>query len=1049
MLLNKNKSVSSVNKNGFVGLEIIQSTKPIINTNIQDKIDEMEVFQTEASNCNNYRLIFNVKPYCTNVLFNTITEIVKNDGTDNASVVTDNARSEYMDPENVYGLYENLERKYMIENSEYTKDNIGYIYYPGYDIFNNHILRNLSFKSVCKPFKNDDSGVNINARRLFNTINDYMRFENTETVKLRRRNSITDDLNVDPRTSSKHLYNMEDIMSYVNGDAINNNLIEKNGWFGFINGSNMNIKYKKQDFIGEKHDIIENLNINKLFNNRDGNDFIDMYPDRTLYTFNPKLNKFRNRFENNWELCLTYPYKNFYDSDLINGDGINGIKVMEIYKNKSQIGSDVLYFRTYCKHGFKPNDTFNLYIGNTLLRNNIIVMNVGNQLRNENEYYFYISDISLLNDMLNFTENGENVIWNDFSDDSKINDTDNIRIVRTVNNIESKYYFKILKKLPNFKFSKEIYNGEDNFNEYSDRNSKDNNGKMYPFTKEQYKLAFSSTIYDDSITQYTFTDDINIDNILDNNGKPINTIYATIIKTNRGHNEWYNYEHIGDGKTTYYNNSNVEYSHCFSELTSGIELSYDADDIKNFDIVSRKAKLGDLHYLNNIKTPISNVNLFDSMAIGNDITENGTFTYNKNYIIGSYIGDESNIINNKEWCYSEYINIHGHVIIDNGYIDIERINTNIIAYAEIYGSKKNFIRRIELSRNPITIDINENESFLRFSFFKYNIDYVNVKLNNDIIWKPKFKLLKDCFIGDLIEYNAYESKEKTLNYIYNRFNTQQRELSNHFNNEDGDEELDALCKLKSNRKYDDFMIKEIVSDDYYFNGFKTEETNLCDLEQNSYELYKYILSVTIRPEGYIYKPHYPIKLKELSTIKQDSHPIIRVKKATPKQINGIFINLHTALEHKCELGDEIYIVMDNEWFLTHVVYISNKLNIVIDKIKDEKYGYNDWVTLCNKINNNEILIYKRNKNIPSYAENVGKNMFIWRDVLNPIYGNNIDYSFTNNSFYITSDINFYLKRQDSDNNFGIQAIYAFPNDVDGNIKRDSRYIYKEEKDILC
>ena len=95
----------------------------------------------------------------------------------------------------------------------------------------------------------------------------------------------------------------------------------------------------------------------------------------------------------------------------------------------------------------------------------------------------------------------------------------------------------------------------------------------------------------------------------------------------------------------------------------------------------------------------------------------------------------------------------------------------------------------------------------------------------------------------------------------------------------------------------------------------------------------------------------------------------------------------------------------------------------------------------------------KNYDIPDYAYKVGTNTYMWRDVLYP--GQKTDsqipeYTFTNDAFYLTPIIRFYLKRQDPDNSIGLQAkdMY-FPNDVFGNIQKQSKYYYEDEPQDLC
>ena len=60
-----------------------------------------------------------------------------------------------------------------------------------------------------------------------------------------------------------------------------------------------------------------------------------------------------------------------------------------------------------------------------------------------------------------------------------------------------------------------------------------------------------------------------------------------------------------------------------------------------------------------------------------------------------------------------------------------------------------------------------------------------------------------------------------------------------------------------------------------------------------------------------------------------------------------------------------------------------------------------------------------------------------------------EYAYANDAFYITKEINFFLRRQDPQGWNGLYCKDGFPNDIPGNIKPESNYIYKEEKEIIC
>ena len=158
----------------------------------------------------------------------------------------------------------------------------------------------------------------------------------------------------------------------------------------------------------------------------------------------------------------------------------------------------------------------------------------------------------------------------------------NISYKKTYGDIECDYYIRIFSKLPNFKFASgdtsseyEIYrqreNGETMLSTYQD--------KKYDFENHISRLAFAKNIYTDEVGELVFTDDIDISNIHDNLGRPLTSLYLTIIKNNKGYKEWYGYDWNnkmgGEWATNKINTEfeNVEFSHCFGPVTCGIKTS--------------------------------------------------------------------------------------------------------------------------------------------------------------------------------------------------------------------------------------------------------------------------------------------------------------------------------------------------------------------------------------------------------------------------------------------------------------------------------------------
>ena len=584
--LNKTNSVNSVNKDNMVDVEFQQTTNPyMFTTDIKDTIDQYEVFEAERANCTNYRLITTIKPFCSNVLFNPITEIVYKEGSDDCIVADDISKTKIIKgADKIYGETE-PDRAQMIRDTEYSRKEINFEYHPGTDIFNNHILRNTSFKIV-NPTTN--KGGND-----FNTISDFLRRYDTKPIDYNKRTSITDT----KTRQKKHLYDADDILSMQNGDAINNNLMEENGWFGFVNKSSVIAKKNEN-----KKWVDEGFN--KVINNRESCEFIDMYPDRTLFSFNPKYNPYRHRPEYNWDLFLTYPYENDYNNALISG----GLLIKSIELAFNSVGRRIVLFSTYIKHNLSIGTAFNLYIGENKVEN-ILVNSLGNVKKEDEEHYFYTTQTDIISQIL-----GNNEEIDDDTDNDEINkqikDTGaTFRLKHIVNGYESEYYIRKFKKLPNLN---KIVNKEDELtldksycvNEFEEW-IKD---KPNDFDKEQYQLAFSSTIYNDNNTQVTWTDGINIDNLLDNRGRPLTEIYLTIMKCNKGYDAWYNGREVA--------NSDIEYSHCFGDVSWGFDLL----SAKNEEEIILQEKLHDVKLIHNVNEDIVNDAEFNGDIVEYNVT---------------------------------------------------------------------------------------------------------------------------------------------------------------------------------------------------------------------------------------------------------------------------------------------------------------------------------------------------------------------------------------------------------------------------------------------
>lgn len=524
ILLNNRISKQSVNKNSSLGVNLYNTKRLLPIDDLRVTINEIELYNSERKSSSSIRLVCTINTICSNLLFNPITEIVKDEGSDNCVCLNfEDKVSNKIDDELLIHKnptsFTNIND--CIRDTQLSNNKNNFIYNCGVDIFNNHILRSNSFKSVC-PLSSTTETLNE-----FNTIKDFSRtligekiygysdtYQGSENVKI-----------------PLHLYLNDDILSFE--DCISQRLIEENGWFGFKNRS--------------LFETISDDSINKVINNKKSCDFVDLYPSRDLFSFVPKYNKHRKRLEKNWNYCITYPSSSTTNVDFISEKSNSLMAYFVNFNVSSKNGVSSILIHSISKHGLLKNDNINLYNNDELILKDTYVINI------VDDYRFYV-----------------------YKNGLEDNDYNNISFKKVINGDEVNYYVRIFSKLPNWKFSKtevneyEIYKNGSNI-------IKDN---QIDFENHLGKLSFSKNIFNDDIAEIVFTDDINIDSLRDNLGRPLTSIYLTILKNNSGYKEWYN-NHITSS-------SSIEYSHCFGELTCGFE--YDV----NYDYYDKLSIKGDI-----------------------------------------------------------------------------------------------------------------------------------------------------------------------------------------------------------------------------------------------------------------------------------------------------------------------------------------------------------------------------------------------------------------------------------------------------------------------
>lgn len=614
ILLNKNRSKRSNNLDGFVPVDLGNKMKRIIGHSEQHTVDLYRVYLDERDASDKYRLIFTINPVCTNALFNALTEVVYNEGSDECICL-----KETDDPE-MDGLKQNfpeiiseepLTRPQAIRDTEYSAPEImGLEYLPGIDIFNNHLLRQNGFNSVMKRTGADckkdgviytleysDEGADFvkkaDVKDVFNTIRDYQR--TYDGKKVTKKFPGYDATYLSPVTGQPHLYRESDILDFES--AFRTGLSEKDGWFGFYNHASLDCA------VGKTEDNAD-LFLNKVLNNRNSCDFVEMFPDRKRYTFVPQKNKYRgNRLEKNWEYCLTYPYSQTEylidnlgqplldenDEPILNpliaeedsgGWIVNGLQFRVAGYNVTDGGKRrILLQSTGCIHNLRMGSVINLYYladedgvystdpeAQFSGKTDVTVTGLGDKSGNLSAYYFTIDE--------------DDVPEGWFDENQELRDGIKGRFRKTVFGVECDYYFRIFRKVPNFK---DIAKDEDRSYYIGKYNKSE-----YDFNSEINKLAFAGNIYGDNIVQIVYLDDVDVKGLTDNLGRDVSDIYLTIIKSNQGHDKWY----PEDPETPQVcGDPEITIARAFGKVTSGINLPWNNGFEKDFNV----------HRIHNIK----------------------------------------------------------------------------------------------------------------------------------------------------------------------------------------------------------------------------------------------------------------------------------------------------------------------------------------------------------------------------------------------------------------------------------------------------------------
>ena len=639
--LNQYSNVDAGKMNTSININMSNDKNIIRENEFNEGINLYSTYLDEREACTKIRLTSQINLIANNSVFNYVTEVVKNE--ESLSAVCLNFTPKQV--ASTFGKDETYqwgsEQKELTRDTQITASNYtdkDYKYLCGIDIFNNHVLRSLNSTPVYYK-----KGVST---KYFNTISDLLVDENGAKPKSAAYNfiDITDkDFSIDFTNMGlyiddtyMHLYRRNTILSFM--DCINQRMQTKGGWYGFINRSKMS----------SYSDSGVDFGVSKVLNNVQVNSFVDLYPGRNHYSLLPHYNKARHRQEKNWEYCLTYPFSATTEGIPTINQDLGTLKISHIDENQidyDDLRKTVIY--SLGKHGLQQNDIINIYRSNLeetqseLVESNIIVDSI------IDEYTFVVylgdyichdwvsvydesavteyfsshqkgSDKYYYNNDTDFVRAFNEFINADFDHDSHIG-SQNLSFCRVVKDEECKYYARIFSRFPNFDF----YQGE--INERTIYSKSGGNKRVideysniiYEKQSTLTKLGFSKNIYGDDIAQIVYTDDIDINHIKDNLGRPLTSLYLSFFKTNYGRKQWYNKN---------VTNENVEFSHCFGKLNCGIKMSRMADT----EIHHR----GNINVMNNIDTGYGGLSLLPLRGEFPDFDDDEISYVNQTYFYG-------------------------------------------------------------------------------------------------------------------------------------------------------------------------------------------------------------------------------------------------------------------------------------------------------------------------------------------------------------------------------------------------------------------------------
>ena len=413
--------------------------------------------------------------------------------------------------------------------------------------------------------------------------------------------------------------------------------------------------------------------------------FNDMEPTRDRFSFLPDFTNDKINGTNNWDLTITYPYATDTTHNLVNG-GLLIATSTNIYVGGKQMTA--LYVPV--SHNLSSGDVVQLSGTN---KDGIYdVKSVGLEDGSYKANYFSVDEIGIIADF-----------------DS--------RMTKIYNNVPSTYYFRKFKRV--------------------------NTKSGSPIKTADYEidnLGFSESIFTDTITQFIFNQEIDVNGLYDNLGRPLSELYLTTIKTD---------------------------SHgIFSKISSGLEVQF--NEIFNSDL-SYLNSIPAIQKMHNVPTSavVSSIPLESNVNIANSDYYGDLVEYNVTTIQEVILADVQHRFNtiNRETASGTtaggprpegyYYKAHNLIKIREFSSYIEQgtsgNTSGIPSYAENLGNGK-YIWRDLLDIG--FVDINQpvlNYPFLNSTHYMYqNYNFIIKRQDAFDEWKMYYSIFPADPIGDTI-----------------------------------------------------------------------------------------------------------------------------------------------------------------------------------------------------------------------------------------------------------------------------------------------------------